>query len=440
MLKNMDEKHSNVAIRTALRLAGSYKRFLTKAPKIITGNRDQRYALIYIDIIQFKYINDTFGYSEGDKILLSVGAILKKMVGDDELYSRIHADHFIVLLKYDGLNQFESRLSKMEDMLAHLSGRMKQHYNILFRSGIYLLSQEGEDILHAIDCANYAKCTIRNEICQNTYAYYSDSMVKKVAKEKELERIMGTAIEEKAFSPFLQPKVNIFTKEIIGAEALVRWADKKKGRINAAEFLPFFEKNGFITQIDLFIYGEVCKIIREWLDNDMEVMPISCNFSKLHIKNTEFPAKLDNIAQKYGIPRDLIILEFTESIPVENWDLFIQTAYELKKYGFLIALDDFGKEYSSLALISKLPVDILKLDKIFLKGSRQEKLEKDLLKMLVKTLTDNNIDVICEGIETEEHEKVLKEINCNLAQGYLYGKPMPLSEFEKRLKKNKQVG
>ena len=157
------------------------------------------------------------------------------------------------------------------------------------------------------------------------------------------------------------------------------------------------------------------------------------------MKTKNFPEKINKIAEKYRIPRDYIMLEFTESIPVENWGLFVRIVKELKKYGFQIALDDFGKEYSSLALISKLPVDVLKLDKIFLKGSLKEKLEKDLLKMLIKTLSENNIDVIFEGIETKEHENILKQLNCNQAQGYLYGKPMAVGEFEKLLGENEKV-
>jgi EAL domain-containing protein (putative c-di-GMP-specific phosphodiesterase class I) len=189
----------------------------------------------------------------------------------------------------------------------------------------------------------------------------------------------------------------------------------------------------------MFIYEEICKLLRKWLDKGMDVIPISCNFSKLHIKTKNFPEKINKIAEKYRIPREYIMLEFTESIPVENWGLFVKIAKDLKKYGFQIALDDFGKEYSSLALISKLPVDVLKLDKIFLKGSLKEKLEKDLLKMLIKTLSENNVEVIFEGIETEEHENVLKQLNCYQAQGYLYGKPMPVDEFEKHLDENENA-
>ena len=418
-----------------LKHTGSHDEFLKRAPMVIGKNPKQDYALIYIDILQFKYINNRFGHEAGDKLLQLVGAALKRFIRGKEMFARVYADHFIALVKYDNQETLKNRLSTLEN---DLSGIADGAYSFLFRAGIYIIKEDCS-IKDAIDNANYAKSTVKREICRNSYAYYTDSMVEEIKKEKELEALMGTAIKGKKFAPFLQPKVDINTKRVIGAEALVRWNDFKRRNVMPNDFIPFFERNGFIVNIDFYIYEEICRLIRKWLDEGTPVVPISCNFSKLHIRNHDFPERVNQIAEKYKLPREYITLEFTETIPVENWDLFIKATQELKKYGFVIGLDDFGKDYCSLAMITKMPLDVLKLDKIFLKDYMGKKLERDLLKMLIKLCTENNISVICEGVESEDHEKFLKEINCSQAQGYLYGRPVPIEEFEKYYIKRKVV-
>lgn len=200
------------------------------------------------------------------------------------------------------------------------------------------------------------------------------------------------------------------------------------------EFIPIFEKNGFIVEMDFHVFEKVCKSVRKWLDQNLEVVPISVNFSRVHLKTSLFIDRLVEVADKYQIPRGLIELELTESAFIENADALLTLFNQLKDLRFMISLDDFGTGFSALKLLTELPVDVLKLDKDFLKKGQTTKREQIVLEHVIRMSKDLDIKVVSEGVETEEQAKFLTRIGCNLAQGYLFSKPMPESDFLDRLR------
>lgn len=424
------KKAENLLYRDSLTGQASYAKFLHDAPHNMQNDVKSRFALIYMDMLQFKYINDTFGYEEGDQVLVSISELLHRFLSKSESFARVYADHFVLLLKYTTFEELDRRIALLEQHLTSLSQEMKNKYSFIFHGGIYLFSSKEKKIEIAIDRANYAKDTIQ-DASRTVFAYYDDRMRSRIIKNKQLERRMYPALQNQEFIPYLQPKINLVTGELAGAEALVRWKTPD-GAISPGEFIPFFEQNGFVVHLDLYIYEEICKKLREWIQSGQTVVPISCNFSRLHIKNPQFSEQLEEIANRYQIPHHLLELEITESVAIEDKQALLACLKLLKELGFIISIDDFGAGYSSLGLIQNLPIDVLKLDRNFVINGLRGDLEKDLVEALINIPSKHKISVICEGIETKSQEEFIKKIGCQLAQGFLYDKPMPIVDFEKK--------
>ena len=217
-----------------------------------------------------------------------------------------------------------------------------------------------------------------------------------------------------------------------GAEALVRWIDD--GRVvPPIEFVPLFERNGFICNIDFYVLNNVCRSIRNWLDRGIDMVPISVNFSKVHFSNIRFAEQIVEVIKKYRVPTKYIEIEFTETVDYQDKERLVKAVEFLKSYGIATSMDDFGTGFSSLSLLKTLPVDVLKIDKSLLDSKTAQ--ERVIISNVVRMVQEMNIQVITEGVETEEQAGFLKGIHCENAQGYLFDKPLPIDEFESRLKK-----
>lgn len=416
----------------------NYKALTEAAPKLL-GSHPELYSLLYLDMHQFKYINDTFGYETGDKILCSISGILNNFIDSSERFARVYADKFVLLLKRNDIDLFRRRLDELSAKLSQLNSTEFHNVNFVFSCGIYHLKHNAWNIDMACDRANYAKDTVQN-VFSNTFVFYDDLMRTQILSEKSLESSMRPALDNGEFIPYFQPKVNVITEEVVGVEALVRWNHPKKGILPPACFIPFFEKNGFVVKIDFTIFETVCRILHEWIDGGNQPVPISVNFSRRHMADLNFTDKLKEIIERYSIPPQLVEIEITETVALDNIDKAVEFAQALKDNGFLVSIDDYGTGYSSIAFLQKLPVDVLKLDKSFIENAMQSKKAKDIMRQLVQTIRDNQISVVCEGIETEEQKDFMISQNCCLAQGYLYARPMPQDKFEVYLKKSKIAG
>ncbi len=235
---------------------------------------------------------------------------------------------------------------------------------------------------------------------------------------------------------YYQTKIDIDTKKIVGAEALVRWNHRERGLLSPSEFVPIFEKNGFIMEIDFYVYESTCKYLKKIMDNNEKLIPISCNFSRRHLSNPTFVESLNEILNKYGIPAELIEIELTETMATENFDKFTEVVNKLKVSGYKISIDDFGSGYSSVQLLYDLPIDVLKLDKSFIQKMNENTMEDEIITSVIDICHKHDIKIICEGVETLEQEEYVRNHHCKLVQGYLYSKPIDESSFDKYRRNN----
>lgn len=411
----------------------NYKALCEAAPKLL-GNDPGRYALAYLDMHQFKYINDTLGYAAGDEILSAISDTLNAFVEEDERFARVYADRFVLLLKSGEQEAFLCRLNDLSGRLERLSTGEFSVANFVFSCGVYRLGEEACDIDMACDRANYAKDTSQNSFA-TSFVFYDELMRRQIMDEKWLESSMQPALERGEFIPYYQPKVNVVTGAVVGAEAVVRWNHPERGILLPADFIPFLEKNGFVVHIDFAVFTEVCRCIREWIDAGKTPVPVSVNFSRRHIMEPDFADRLKAVADRFAVSCRLLEIEITETVAMDDLDIAADFVQSLKRHGFLISIDDYGTGYSSIAFLQKLPLDVLKLDKSFVDNAMQCKKARDIMRHLVTAMRDNRIRVLCEGIETQEQRNFIISQNCCFAQGYLYCGPVPRKEFEAYLGK-----
>ncbi|HHQ8844805.1 TPA: EAL domain-containing protein [Clostridioides difficile] len=428
--KKKEDYLRKIAYTDPLTGADSIDKFKINSNKLFAKNNPEEYALFYIDVDKFKYINDMFGYDMGNDTLIHISNTIASELKEDEIFARVSADHFVLLIKYKTDDDIKTRLNNIYNKIQILSNPKINYYKLILDCGIYKISKSDNDINTIMDRANTARKTIKGGH-KNSFAFYDKEMHKKILKEKEIENSMVDALNNGEFIVYFQPKYSLSDYQIIGAEALVRWDNPQKGLIPPIEFIPVFERNGFIVNIDFYVFEEVCKKIREWMDEGQKVVPISVNLSRMHFVNSNFIEKFKLIVDKYKIPTRLIELELTETAVLDNIEGLLDTMNNLKEKGFVISMDDFGTGYSSLNLLKELPVDILKLDRAFFTEKDESNNEKIVISNVIKMAKELKMKVISEGVETISQVEFLKQIGCDMVQGYLFSKPMPVKEFEK---------
>lgn len=418
-----------VSDRDVLTNAWSLKKFMEIAQTRI--QLPQPKALITMDIKNFKFINTEYGYPFGNKILNSMTQVLQLFIETHDCFARVDADTFVLLLFYHDLTQLQQQLSSLLQRMEHCTMHYAEEVRIICMMGVYLIKDDQKAMTEMIDCANSARKSIKNAH-QSTYAFFNQAIEALNIKEHHLSQIMKQAMQDGEFVVYYQPKINIHTKRCIGLEALVRWKRSETELIPPDEFIPLFERNGFITELDLFVLKTVCLQLKQWEAEGQTLMPIAVNISRVDLERTNMSTQIVSLCKKYDIPTTLIELEITESAFLSQEGMTIQKAKELKEAGFLLSMDDFGTGYSSLNLLKELPVDILKLDKAFFQKKLDER-EKIILANIVHMALQLDMIVISEGIETEEQVFFLKEIGCAIAQGYYFSKPCPMEQLKDRL-------
>lgn len=406
--------------------------FRMDSEKILKESPNKEFALIYTDVAKFKYINDKYGYVEGDNALKTIANVIKKSINKGEIAARVGGDNFLLLVEYENMAILLERLQKANKDLSMLQEKHGRSYKIGIKTGIVITKYTGEDISIIIDKANIA-CKSIKKTHNSYFSIFNEDMHKKMIKEREIEDIMEEAIENKEFKIYYQPKYKIEERKVIGAEALVRWINPERGMIYPDEFIPLFEKNGFVVELDMYVFEEVCKKFREWINEGKELLPVSVNFSANHFTQYGFAKSLKAIVEKYDIPNNMLELEITERAFANNLQEFSAIMKELKEYGFVLSMDDFGTGYSSLTTLKELPFDVIKLDKSFFTKEDTTSKDKILISNVVHMAKELNLRVVSEGVETSEQADFLQSIGCHTAQGYLYAKPMPVEQYEEKL-------
>lgn len=404
----------------------SFSKFEAEIKRIREHNPGKQYAVIVFDIKRFSVINDLYGNKEGDGVLKYIGSILSSYKEAGCSYCRLYADNFAFFMEY-------GHDSDIYDFVLKLKQRMKGYplkMEIAFTVGVCRMDKPDVSLSALCDRANLTKKSIKQDVMK-TLAFYEDSIRKRTLEDSDIENEMSTALTEHQFELYLQPKMCIPTTEIVGAEALVRWNHPDKGLISPDRFIHLFEKNGFIVQLDYYIWEKTFQTVAGWINEGYPVMPVSVNVSRIHFNNFDFVEKLVSLSEKYQVPPTYIELEITESAFFNYKEDLQVRLYALKEKGFLLSLDDFGTGYSTLNCLKDIPLDILKIDRAFLEGMGENRKEETVLEYTIAMAKSLGIEVVAEGIENFNQAEFLYRSGCEIAQGFFYSPPLPVNLFEK---------
>lgn len=398
--------------------------FYLCADKMIKNNPNKKYDIICCDIERFKLVNDLYGSDAGNDLLKYIAKMLQNSVKEYGICGRIGPDVFACLINHQE-NYYSNYFSKAIEHINHFNLNL----NIVVRYGIYVIEDRDIPVNIMCDRACIAIESIKGKY-DTYFSYYDDKVRQKLIDEQFITINMKKALSEKQFEVYFQPKYELKTEKIIGAEALVRWNNPERGFMSPAEFIPLFEKNGFITDLDIYVWETCCRKIREWIDKGNKLVPISVNVSRADIYNPCIDTILLSLIRKYNLSPKYLYLEITETAYTENPDQLIAVIDKLKKLGFIIEMDDFGTGYSSLNMLSELPIDVLKLDMKFIQNQEEKKNSRSILSFIISLAKWLNLRVIAEGVETMEQVNLLRALSCEYSQGFFHAKPMKSSDFE----------
>lgn len=406
----------------------NYKKFLSLSEEYQKEHPEKKFFCTYSDFSNFQYLNEVYGFSVGNEVLYDFAATLRERCEGIVYASHINADHFLVL--HEGEN-IQSLCHSFEEVTKQFCDELNRQYplcKVMIVSGISEVKPEDRDMTSYIDNANMARKTAKykGKTCCMEFA---ENMKWQIEKQMEMISSMQSALEKGEFVVYLQPKISLEDERIVGAEALVRWVREDGTMIRPDEFVPLFEKNGFIKNVDFQMLEQVLAMLRQQLDQKKKVVPISVNFSRRNQEDEDFVDHIMECIRKYHVPPELIQAEVTESIYLHDLKVLDENMKQLKRNGVSISIDDFGSGYSSLNILSKVSADVIKLDKQFLEERGKEKATPEFMKYLVKMIKQLGFGIVAEGVETKEQIRMLKEVGCDQVQGYYYARPMPVGEF-----------
>ena len=392
---------------------------------------NKKAALVIFNVSKFKAINDIYGEKQGNELLKSFAAVLKNsLICDKEMVMREVADEFAALYFYTTKEELENRVHEIIKKMSTLElGENKVHIDLAI--GIFEINDNTSSFDQIYDSANMAKKKHKTTRT-NSWEYYSKELGETEVFEKQLRDDIKDGIRRKEFKPWFQPKFDIQTGEMIGAEALVRWYKSDGSIVSPFYFIEFSERSGLIYEIDQLIIQEVCKKISEWKKAGDSIVPISINLSRAYLNNINAIFQVKKILDQYDIPSKYIHLEITESAIVDNEKSLMETVEVMHRLGFKVLLDDFGVGYSSLVSIKDLNFDILKIDKSFVDAIGTVK-GNEIIKYTIELGKKLGMKIVVEGVETEEQYAYLKTLDCDFVQGYYLSKPLPNEKFEELL-------
>lgn len=400
--------------------------FKERATELLMENPEVPYLITCFDIMNFRYINEGYGHLKADMLLRDIAGALREAYSYNETFGRLSADRFVGLVVDD--NRLAERNEFITERITRAAEEIGMKYPIKFKTGIYYIRDKKEPISEMIDKANLARKAVVSTM-RDLEVEYRDQLMEETRKQERVESRMHEALDNGEFRPYLQPKWNMAEDRIYGAEALIRWVDQTGKIIPPVEFIPVFEKNGFIEQIDFYMLEEICRYIRQMIDEGREVYPVSINQSRYLLYDPNYIMKVQEIMIKYRVPKGLIELEITETVFFNEKERMLEVMRNLKEFNMSLSIDDFGSGYSSLNLLRDIPFDVLKIDRGFLDESVQSETGKWILRKIVEMAEGLNLKVICEGVETHEQVEMLLDIGCIYAQGYLYSRPIPIEDF-----------
>lgn len=396
----------------------------------VSSETETSYSIAYLDIKDFKMVNDIFGNDTGDHVLKRVANWIRENASEGWAYGRLSGDAFGICYPTgsEKLDLVQRRLSKF----VISNGSIDQH--ILMHVGIYRIIDPSIDVSIMFDRAHLALTTIKNEYNMHI-AIYDDNMRNQLLWDQKISTELEGAIENRQIVPYLQPIVDN-KGTIIGAEALVRWIHPEEGFLPPFKFIPVFEKNGMIAQVDKYIWRSACEIISSW-KGDKANLFISVNISPKDFYFMDVYAEIKALVEEFKIEPSRLRIEITETVMMTEAESRMAILSKFRESGFIVEMDDFGSGYSSLNQLKDMPLDVLKIDMKFLSKAEDNHRAETILRNVLRLSSDLGLFSLTEGVETEDQYKRLNEMGCNLFQGYYFAKPMAVADFEKLCDKNK---
>jgi diguanylate cyclase (GGDEF)-like protein len=402
-------------------------KFCTDTRRMLETHREQPFTLIQFDIDHFKMYNSFFGTERGDELLRFIADYLKRSFSRYPVctYGRMDSDLFAVCLPVESRTAIEETAADLKRALQEY----RSDFILVPSAGVYMISDRTLPIEGMLDRASIAAKSVKGRFSE-CCAFFEDTMQQRLEKEQQIINEMREALTAGQFKVYLQPQIDLQSGRPCGAEALVRWEHPRKGVVSPGLFISVFEHNGFIVNLDRYIWEEVCRGIRRWMDAGVEVPPISVNVSRIDLYNPRLPEDLKALVEKYNILPSCLNLEITESVFTENTEALNRMVCRFRDMGFLVLMDDFGSGYSSLNVLKDVDVDVLKIDMRFLSNTQNEQKSRTIISAVVQMAREIGISVVTEGVETQEQADFLRSIGCNFAQGYLFSEPVTLEQYE----------
>ena len=435
--KVLEEKVKNLADFDILTGLPNRNKFIENLNQLIeeTVNSDNKFAVIKLDIDGFKYVKDTLGSQVGDELLKQFPNRIAKHLTSKDFLARRSGDEFMILIdNIESIDALKVKVNKIIECLKTPFYIKDYELYITASIGICTYPENGVTSLELMRNASYALQTAIKRGKNNYYILSNSSSIQSF-KNYSIGRDLKKAVEDREMILYFQPRIDSETNQIIGAEALIRWNHPEWGLISPHEFLTIAEENGLITEIDDWVLYEACHQIKHWKNRHMHVVPISINISAIHFMKTDWPSKVATIIRDAGIQPHDLEFEITESTILNNSEVVKNSIFMLKELGISIALDDFGKGYSSLSNLTQYPFDVIKIDKVFIRNMNQSSRDLHLTKSIIYMAKGLQLRVVAEGVETLQQLNILQQEKCHEIQGYLYSHPVPINEFEALLQK-----
>lgn len=410
-------------------LTGLYSKegFFEKVAEVLTRNPEGKYQIIISNIKQFKLVNDLFGSQAGDELLVKIANTLKNSAIPDAEFGRIGADNFCIFVSTEHSEEILDLLLETE-----FYANEENSYRVYFDAGVYDITDPDLPVYIMCDRAKMALSTLKGDRLEKI-AYYSDELRERALKEQILIGELQRAIDNREILIYFQGIFDSF-ENMLGAEALVRWQHPEKGLMSAGEFIKILEDNGMIVKLDQYIWRLACEQLKKWQEEGKDNLFLSVNISARDFEAIDVCQVISGLVKEYEIDARKLRLEITETALMNNVDSTLNVIERLREQGFIVEIDDFGSGYSSLNMLKDIIADVVKLDMKFLHKSKNEERSKTILRMMVALVKELNMQILVEGVETEDQLDFLKELDCDAFQGYFFMRPMSEESFRKEIK------
>ena len=394
-------------------------------------DRRTQAALVAVNLRDFKYINDIYGPQRANEILCCMKAILDRKMADGEFFCRASADLFYLLLQASDVDTFRTRMENLFTRIStEASGSLEGHPLSLYCGAVFLADSPAHSASANLSYLMVALARAKEQ-GRNTVYVFDKTLYQEAQLRYYIETHMHEALASEEYQLYLQPRMNLHTGHIDGAEALVRWKPRDHSMLMPNQFIPLFAANGFCAQLDLYMVEQVCRALRSWMDAGLAPMVISVNQTKSLFLREDYAQRLLDITGRYHIPPGYLILEIPEGLAYDNIEALNQTIRRLNGSGFRVSMDDFGSGYSSLNALGKIHINELKLDRIFLADVVNDTsgTQREVLSSVLALARKLGIQTVVEGVETPENEELVRSLACDYGQGYYYSKPIPAEQF-----------